>query len=119
MEARPEAGQEVSDQPAPDLYSMLDEARRELRLRRSVYPVRVADGKMTRAEAARRIRNMAAIVDRLAAEYARRRNGRMKSQVKFALAHPVFDPERQIVPGHYWRAGDTVSACLTVNIGEE
>jgi hypothetical protein len=43
----------------------------------------------------------------------------MRSQVEFALAHPVFDPVRQIVPGHYWRAGDTVSACLTVNIGME
>jgi len=45
----------------------------------------------------------------------------MRSQIEFALAHPVFDPERQIVAGHYWvadRAGG-VSACLTVNIGEE
>jgi hypothetical protein len=47
------------------------------------------------------------------------RSDAMKSQIAFALAHPVFDPERQIVTGHYWRAGDTVSACLTVNIGEE
>lgn len=43
----------------------------------------------------------------------------MRSQIEFALAHPVFDPKRQIVRGHYWVAGDTVSACLTVNIGEE
>jgi hypothetical protein len=43
----------------------------------------------------------------------------MRSQIEFALSHPVFDLERQIVVGHYWRAGDTVSACLTVNIGEE
>lgn len=43
----------------------------------------------------------------------------MRSQIEFALAHPVFDPERQIVSGHYWRAGDTVSAGLTVNIGME
>jgi hypothetical protein len=42
---------------------------------------------------------------------------RMKSQVEFALAHPVFDPEMQIVVGHYWRCGDDTSACLTVNIG--
>jgi hypothetical protein len=41
----------------------------------------------------------------------------MISQVEFALAHPVFDPERQIVRGHYWRCGDDMSACLTVNIG--
>ena len=43
----------------------------------------------------------------------------MKSQVEYALAHPVFDPERQIVPGHYWRAAHDVSAGLTVNIGIE
>jgi hypothetical protein len=43
----------------------------------------------------------------------------MRSQIEFALLHPVFDPARQIVTGHYWRAGDTVSACLTVNIGME
>jgi hypothetical protein len=41
----------------------------------------------------------------------------MRSQIEFALSHPVFDPARQIVTGHYWRAGDTVSACLTVNSG--
>jgi hypothetical protein len=44
----------------------------------------------------------------------------MRSQIEFALAHPVYDPERQIVAGHYWRIGDTdMSACLTVNIGME
>lgn len=43
----------------------------------------------------------------------------MKSQVEFALAHPVFDPERQIIMGHYWRADKDASACLTVNIGME
>ena len=43
----------------------------------------------------------------------------MRSQIEFALLHPVFDPASQIVTGHYWRAGDTVSACLTVNIGME
>lgn len=43
----------------------------------------------------------------------------MKSQVEFALAHPVFDPAGQIVRGHYWRCGDDMSACLTVNIGME
>jgi hypothetical protein len=31
----------------------------------------------------------------------------------------VFDPERQIVAGHYWLEDRTVSACLTVNIGLE
>jgi hypothetical protein len=45
----------------------------------------------------------------------------MKSQIEFALQHPVFDPERHIVVGHYWQAhlADRISACLTVNIGME
>jgi hypothetical protein len=43
----------------------------------------------------------------------------VKSQIEFALAHPVFDPERQIVRGHFWIVERLVSACLTVNIGEE
>ena len=43
----------------------------------------------------------------------------MKSQVEYALAHPVFDPERQIIAGHYWPEERGVSACLTVNIGME
>ena len=43
----------------------------------------------------------------------------MRSQIEFALAHPVFDPRQQIVQGHYWRADRDVSAALTVNIGME
>jgi hypothetical protein len=43
----------------------------------------------------------------------------MKSQIEFALAHPVFDPERQIIQGHSWSPVRYVSACLTVNIGME
>jgi len=44
----------------------------------------------------------------------------MRSQVEFALAHPVFDPDRQIVLGHnWWIGGSSISACLTVNIGME
>jgi hypothetical protein len=43
----------------------------------------------------------------------------MRSQIAYALAHPVFDPTIQITMGHYWRAGHTISACLTVNIGME
>jgi hypothetical protein len=43
----------------------------------------------------------------------------VRSQIQFALAHPVFDPERQIVVGHYWRADTHTSACLTANIGME
>jgi len=37
----------------------------------------------------------------------------------YALAHPVFDPTREIARGHYWLAEHNVSACLTVNIGME
>jgi hypothetical protein len=43
----------------------------------------------------------------------------MRSQVAFALAHPVFTPETQILPGHFWRIGHALSAGLTVNIGME
>jgi len=43
----------------------------------------------------------------------------MHKQVKWALANPVFDPERQIVRGHFWFATPRVSAGLTVNIGME
>jgi hypothetical protein len=42
----------------------------------------------------------------------------MHRQIAFALAHPVFDPDRQIVSGHGWREG-FVSIMLTVNIGME
>lgn len=44
----------------------------------------------------------------------------MREHIEFALAHPVFDPESQIVSGHFWRIYKTdLSACLTVNIGME
>lgn len=43
----------------------------------------------------------------------------MHLHARFALDHPVFDPERQIVVGHCWRADRDVSAGLTVNIGQE
>lgn len=39
--------------------------------------------------------------------------------VAFALAHPVFDPETQIVAGHFWWGARRISAGLTVNIGME
>lgn len=42
----------------------------------------------------------------------------MNLQLAYALAHPVFDPERQITPGHFRRAG-RISLCVTVNIGME
>ena len=43
----------------------------------------------------------------------------MKSQIEYALAHPVFDPERQITAEFFWRPAHEVSAGLTVNIGME
>jgi hypothetical protein len=42
----------------------------------------------------------------------------MRSQIEFALAHPVFDPERQFLPGHFWRTRDLTFG-LTCNIGLE
>jgi hypothetical protein len=43
----------------------------------------------------------------------------MNKHAVFGLAHPVFDPERQIVAGHHWAEERDVTACLTVNIGME
>lgn len=43
----------------------------------------------------------------------------MHSQATFALAHPVFDPERQLVRQHFWLVTKFISAGLTVNIGLE
>ena len=43
----------------------------------------------------------------------------MNRHAQFALAHPVFNPETQIVPGHHWVEQRLVSAGLTVNIGME
>lgn len=43
----------------------------------------------------------------------------MHKQAIWALAHPVFDPERQIVAGHFWQFDREWSAGLTVNIGLE
>jgi hypothetical protein len=43
----------------------------------------------------------------------------MHTHALFALAHPVFDPETQIVTGHWFVAERAVTACLTVNIGME
>ena len=38
----------------------------------------------------------------------------------FALTHPVFDPDTQILPGHFWLTeGGKISVGLTVNIGME
>ena len=43
----------------------------------------------------------------------------MHKQMTFALAHPVFDPDRQMLRGHSWIADKMVTAMLTVNIGME
>jgi hypothetical protein len=43
----------------------------------------------------------------------------MHRQVIYALAHPVFDPDLQITPGHFWYAERLITAGLTVNIGME
>lgn len=43
----------------------------------------------------------------------------MHKQAIFALAHPVFDPVKQIVKGHFWYPEPGISAGLTVNIGME
>lgn len=41
------------------------------------------------------------------------------SKAAFALAHPVFDPEKQILAQHTTLVERNISACLTVNIGME
>lgn len=43
----------------------------------------------------------------------------MDAHAMYALAHPVFDPERQITRGHFWVPERLVTAGLTVNIGME
>lgn len=43
----------------------------------------------------------------------------MNAKATYALAHPVFNPETQILPGHYSMPERLISACLTVNIGME
>lgn len=53
-----------------------------------------------------------------ATEPNQRKSHLMNSHIIYALAHPVFDPERQITLGHYWQTGD-IRACLTSNIGME
>jgi hypothetical protein len=43
----------------------------------------------------------------------------MNRQAAFALAHPVYNPETQILPGHHWKPERLISAGLTVNVGME
>jgi hypothetical protein len=42
----------------------------------------------------------------------------MNQHANYALAHPVFDPDREITTVHGWRQG-RLSFVLTVNIGME
>jgi hypothetical protein len=41
----------------------------------------------------------------------------MRSQIEFALAHPVYDPLTQFLPGHFWQVERDLTAGLTCNIG--
>lgn len=34
----------------------------------------------------------------------------MRSQLEFALAHPVYEPTRDMIAGHWWLAAPTISA---------
>ena len=43
----------------------------------------------------------------------------MHSKAAYALAHPVFNPETQIRPGHTTLVERLISAGLTVNNGME
>ena len=43
----------------------------------------------------------------------------MNPKASYALAHPVYDPQRQITRGHTTLVDKGVSAGLTVNIGQE
>lgn len=41
----------------------------------------------------------------------------MNQHITFALAHPVFDPMAEIMPGHFWSHDRHIRAGLTCNIG--
>ena len=43
----------------------------------------------------------------------------MHRQATYALAHPVFDPDIQITPRHFWSPERRITAGLSVNIGME
>jgi hypothetical protein len=48
-----------------------------------------------------------------------RGNHPMNPHLEIALAHPVFDPARQINPSFFWRAEPRITVGLTCNIGME
>ena len=43
----------------------------------------------------------------------------MNAHVAIALDHPVYDPMREIVAGHFWFYTRDIHAGLTCNIGME
>lgn len=43
----------------------------------------------------------------------------MHRQARWALDHPVYDPETQITQANFWLEDRETSAGLTVNIGQE
>lgn len=44
----------------------------------------------------------------------------MHKQAIYALAYPVFNPEEQVTPEHFWKLdAGRITAGLTVNIGME
>jgi hypothetical protein len=43
----------------------------------------------------------------------------VNSHALYALAHPVYDPARQITAANYWAPLRHIAACLSVNIGLE
>lgn len=44
---------------------------------------------------------------------------KMNQHALFALATPVYNPEEEITPEHFWLPQKHISAGLTVNIGME
>jgi uncharacterized MAPEG superfamily protein len=56
---------DLFDDRAVPLHVQIEAAERELRMRRNVYPRRVAEGKMTQTQANREMAAMAAIVETL------------------------------------------------------
>ncbi len=56
---------DLFDDRAVPLHVQIEAAERELRMRRNVYPRRVAEGKMTQALADREVAAMDAIVETL------------------------------------------------------
>ena len=43
----------------------------------------------------------------------------MNQHARYALAHPVREPERDVRVSHYWRCARRSTACLTVSLDEQ